>query len=106
MLQNKDITKVQEIKTYLKNSWLEPEFLSKHFNLLHFSKTSLLYSSVKECGVPFWDLLKLILIFPFMNISSVGAALEKRSNVETIAQKDTYYRALGNQKWIGEGYCF
>lgn len=106
MLQNKDITKVQEIKTYFKNSWLEPEFLSKHFNLLHFSKTSLLYSSVKECGVPFWDLLKLILIFPFMNISSVGAALEKRSNVETIAQKDTYYRALGNQKMDWRGLLF
>ena len=98
MLQNKDIIKVQEIKTFFKNTWLEPEFLSKHFDLLRFSKTSLLYKSVKECGVPFWDLLKLILLFPFMGVSNIGAAFDSRSKVETIAQKDTYYRALSNQK--------
>lgn len=98
MLQNKDIIKVQEIKTFFKNTWLEPEFLSKYFDLLRFSKTSVLYKSVKECGVPFWDLLKLIISLPFMGVSNVGSAFDSRSKVETIAQKDTYYRALSNQK--------
>lgn len=98
MLRNKDITEVQEIKTFFKSTWLEPEFLSEHFNLLRFSQTSLLYRSVKEYGVPFWDLLKLILTFPFMSISNIGAAFDSKGCVETIAQKDTYYRALSNQK--------
>jgi hypothetical protein len=48
MLQNKDITKVQEIKALFKDTWCQPEFFSKHFDLLHFSKTSKIYKSVKD----------------------------------------------------------
>ena len=66
--------------------------------MLRFSKTSVLYKSVEECGVPFWDIFRLILLFPFMGISNIGSAFDSRSKVETIAQKDTYYRALSNQK--------
>jgi hypothetical protein len=98
MLQNKDITKVQEIKALFKDTWCQPEFFSKHFDLLHFSKTSKIYKSVKEYGIPFWDLMKMIIVFPFMNIPNVGAAFDGKHNIEVTAQKDTYYRALANQK--------
>jgi len=30
MLQNKDITKIQEIKTLFQVSWTQPEFFLKH----------------------------------------------------------------------------
>lgn len=98
MLQNKDIVKIQEIKTLFKNSWTQPEFFSKHLELLNFSKTSKLFKSVKQCGVPFWDLIKLILALPFMGMESLGSVFSGKTPVEIKAQKDTYYRALANQK--------
>lgn len=98
MLQNKDIAKTQEVKAFFKDTWKQPEFLIKHLELLNFSKTSKLFKSVKQSGVPFWDLIKLILALPFMDMESVGAVFNGKSAVETKAQKDAYYRALANQK--------
>lgn len=98
MLQNKDIAKIQEVKTFFKDTWTQPEFLVKHLELLNFSKTSKLFKSVKQSGVPFWDLIKLILALPFMDMGSLGSVFNGSAPVETKAQKDTYYRALTNQK--------
>jgi hypothetical protein len=53
---------------------------------------------LKEYGIPFWDLMKMVIVFPFMNIPNVGAAFDGKHNIEATAQKDTYYRALANQK--------
>lgn len=98
MLQNKDIAKTQEVKTFFKDTWRQPEFFIKHLELLNFSKTSKLFKSVKQYGVPFWELIKLILVLPFMDMESLGSVFNGKSAVETKAQKDTYYRALANQK--------
>lgn len=98
MLQNKDIAKIQEIKTLFKDTWTQPGFLVEHLELLNFNKNSKLFKSVKKCGVPFWDLIKLIIALPFMDMESVGSVFNGSSTVETKARKDTYYRALTNQK--------
>lgn len=98
MLQNKDIAKIQEVKTFFNDTWVQPEFFLKHLELLNFHKTSKLFKSVKKCGVPFWDLMKLILVLPFMDMGSLGSVFNGGATVETKAQKDTYYRALTNQK--------
>lgn len=98
MLQNKDIAKTQEVKAFFKDTWRQPEFLIKHLELLNFSKTTKLFKSVKQSGVPFWDLIKLILALPFMDKESLGSVFDGKGTVETKAQKDTYYRALANQK--------
>ena len=98
MLQNKDIAKTQEVKAFFKDTWRQPEFFIKHLELLNFSKTSKLFRSVKQSGVPFWELIKLILALPFMDMESLGAVFNGRAAVETKARKDTYYRALANQK--------
>lgn len=98
MLQNKDIAKTQEIKTFFKDTWRQPEFIIKHFDLLHFSKTSKLFKNAKQSGVPFWELIRLNVALPFMNMESVGSVFNSHSAVETKARKDTYYRALANQK--------
>jgi hypothetical protein len=55
---------------------------------------------VKQSGVPFWDLIKLILALPFMDMESIGSVFNGKAAVETKAQKDTYYRALSNQSRI------
>lgn len=98
MLQNKDIAKTQEVKTFFKDTWTHPEFFIKQLELLNFSKTSNLFKSVKQTGVPFWDLIKLILLLPFMDMGSLGSAFNNKTSVELSAEKDTYYRALTNQK--------
>jgi len=106
MLQNKDIAKIQEVKTFFKDTWIQPEFFVKHLELLNFSKTSKLFKSVKQSGVPFWDLIKLILSLPFMDMGSLGSVFNGSAPVETKAQKDTYYRALTNQKMDWRNLAF
>jgi hypothetical protein len=39
MLQNKNIAKTQEVKTFFKDTWSQPEFLIQHLELISFSKT-------------------------------------------------------------------
>jgi len=98
MLQNKDITKIKEIETFFNKSWVQPEFFSKQLELFHFSKTSKIFSSFKESGVPVWSILKLLLILPFANIPNIHALYNTRMAPETHGQKDTNYRLLSNQK--------
>ena len=64
MLQNKDIAKIQEIKTLSQASWTQPEFSSEHFQL---------FQSVMSRGVPFWEIMRVLLVMPFMNIKNVGS---------------------------------
>lgn len=98
MLQNKDIIKIQEIGTFFTNSWIQPEFFSKQLELFHFSKTSRIFSSIKESGVPVWNLLKLLFVLPFANIQNIHSLYNNKLAPETDGQKDTYYRLLSNQK--------
>ena len=71
MLQTKDIAKIQEIKTFYKETWVQPEFFAKHLELFHFKKSSLLFNSVKSSGVHYWDLLKVLLILPFAGVKNI-----------------------------------
>ena len=65
MLQNKDIAKIQEIKIFFKNTWVSPEFFKKYLDLFKINKTSKIFKSAKEAGVPFGDVINLLLILPF-----------------------------------------
>lgn len=48
MLQNKDIAKIREIKTFFTDSWTHPYFFSKQIELFHFSKASTIFKSIKK----------------------------------------------------------
>lgn len=98
MLQDKDIAKIQEIKILFQDSWTQPEFFSKHLELFKFSKTSKLFLSVKESGVPFWEVMKILLVLPFMDIKNVGSLFNSSVGIKSKGQKDVYYRALSNQR--------
>ena len=98
MLRDKDIAKIQEIKTLFQDSWTQPEFFSKHLELFKFSKTSKLFLSVKESGVPFWEIMKILLLLPFMDIKNVGSLFNSSVACKTKGQKDVYYRGLSNQR--------
>ncbi len=98
MLQNEDITKIQEIKTYFTDRWIQPEFFSKQLELFNFSKTSIIFKSIKKSGVPVWDLLKLLFVLPFTNTQNISSLYDTRMFPDVKGQKDIYYRLLGNQK--------
>ena len=98
MLLDKDNAKIQEIKILFQDSWTQPEFFSKHLELFKFSKTSKLFLSVKESGVPFWEIMKILLILPFMDIKNVSSLFNSSVGIKSKGQKDVYYRALSNQK--------
>ena len=98
MLQNKDITKIQEIKILFQESWISPEFFKSHLEMFNFSKSSKIFRAVKKSGVPFWDVMKLLLVLPFTNTKNINSLFNSRFAPETSGQKDVYYRALANQK--------
>ncbi len=53
MLQNKDITEIQEIKMFFKDSWTTLEFFKEYLDLFKINKTSKIFKSVKSTGVTF-----------------------------------------------------
>jgi len=98
MLQDKDIAKIQEIKTFFTDSWIQPEFFSKQFELFDFTKASKIFMAIKKSGVPVWDIIKLLLILPFSNAKNIHSLYSTKMAPEVKGQKDTYYRLLSNQK--------
>ncbi len=98
MLQNKDIAKIQEIKIFFNKRWTQVEFFSKQLDLFHFSKTSKIFSLIKQSGVPAWDVLKLLFVLPFTNCSNIHSLYTNKMTPKVEGQKDTYYRMLSNQK--------
>jgi len=98
MLQNKDIAKIREIETFFTNSWVQPEFFSKQIELFRFSKTSKIFLSIKESGVPVWDIIRLLLVLPFSNVQNIHELYNTKMAPKTDGGKDTYYRLLSNQK--------
>jgi hypothetical protein len=98
MLQNKDIAKIQEIKTLFQDSWVQPEFLSKHLKIFKFSKSSKIFCAVKKSGIPFWEVMKLLLVLPFTNTKNINSLYNNKTAPATAGEKDVYYRALSNQK--------
>lgn len=99
MLQNKDIAKIQEIKTLFTDSWIQPEFFSQQINLFHFTKTSQIFRSIKKNGVAVWDILKLLFVLPFTNTKNINSLYTEKMTPEVSGEKDVYYRLLANQKF-------
>jgi hypothetical protein len=98
MLQNKDIAKIQEIKIFFNDTWISPEFLKKYLDLFKITKTSKIFKSVKETGVPFIDIIHLLLILPFTMNKTIYSLYTSKFTPVTKGKKDVYYRALSNQK--------
>jgi len=98
MLQNKDIAKIQEIKTFFDDSWSQPEFLAKQLELFNFSKTSIIFSRIKGSGISAWEILKILFVMPFTNTSTVYGMYHSKMSIDKQGEKDAYYRLLENQK--------
>jgi len=98
MLQNKDISNIQEIKILFKDSWIEPEFFSKQLELFNFTKASKIFNAIKKSGVPVWEIIKLLLILPLTGMENINSLYNNKLAPKAKGQKDTYYRLLSNQR--------
>jgi len=98
MLQNKDITKIQEIKTFFDDSWTQPEFFSKQLALFNFSKTSNFFTSIKQSGISAWEILTVLFVIPFTNTQTINSLYSTKMAIDSKAKKDAYYRLVENQK--------
>jgi len=97
MLQNKGITKIQEIKTLYTDKWIQPDFFSQQLELFKFTKTMSIFNSVKKNGICVWDLLKVLFVLPFTNTPNVFSLLNSKMALKSKGKKDAYYRLLANQ---------
>lgn len=98
MLQSKDIAKIQEVKIFFKETWVQPEFFAKHLELFNFKKSSAIFTSVKTSGISYWTLLKVLLVLPFTGVKNIRGLMNAPLAPKVSGEKDTYYRALENQK--------
>lgn len=98
MLHDKDIAKINEIKIFFKDTWTSPEFFKEYLDLFKINKASKIFKSVKETGVPFWDIINLLLILPFTTNNTINSLYTSRLAPVVKGKKDVYYRALSNQK--------
>jgi hypothetical protein len=98
MLHDKDIAKIQELKIFFKDTWVSPEFFKEYLDLFKISKASKIFKSVKETGVPFGDIINLLLILPFTMSKTINSLYTSKFTPLTKGKKDVYYRALSNQK--------
>ncbi len=98
MLHDKDIAKINEIKIFFKDTWTSPEFFKENLDLFKINKASKIFKSVKETGVPFWEVVSLLLILPFTISKTINSLYTSKLIPVVKGKKDLYYRALSNQK--------
>jgi hypothetical protein len=97
MLQNKDIAKVQEIKTFFNDSWTQAEFFSNQLSLFKFSKTTKFFTSIKKHGISAWDILSVLFVMPFTNTPTINSLFTTKMAIDSEGKKDSYYRLLENK---------
>ncbi len=73
MLQNKDIIKIQEIKTLFDDRWKQSAFFSQQIKLFKCTQALQIFKSIKKYGVAVWDVLQLLLVLPFTVSKTINA---------------------------------
>ena len=92
MLQNKDIKKIDELKTNYTHSWFEVDSLLKLIDIFHFSSLLKSFSHFKKQGFHFKYVLSVLLSLPFAGIGNINLLSEKNTN----GKKDVFYRMKSN----------
>jgi len=95
MLHNEGISKINEIKTFFKDNWLQPSVLHEMLGLIKFPKAQKIFKSAKTKGVDFHTVIELLLFLPLLGMQSINQAV--KSNTGQTKKKDVYYRGMSNQ---------
>jgi len=92
MLHDKDIKKIDELKTDFSHSWFEVDYLLKVIDIFKFSSLFKNFSHFKKQGYKFKHVLSILLVLPFIGISNINLLSEKNCK----AKKDVFYRLKNN----------
>lgn len=92
MLRNKDIKKIDELKTNFTHSWFEVDYLLNVIDIFKFSSLLKSFSKFKKQGYQFKYILSVLILFPFIGVSNIN--LMSRNNSD--AKKDVFYRLKNN----------
>jgi len=98
MLQNKDITNLSELKTSFVQDNKKSEFFLKFVDVLKLGKLHLVFSKVKQKGIPSILIIRILLIFPFISQKNVHGYTKSAWHKFYDFGKDSFYRLKNNSK--------
>ena len=106
MLQSKDIKNLSELKLSFVNSHKKPEFFLAFMAILKLGKLHAIFSNSKKTGISSLHLIRLLLVFPFIDQKSVLGFTKSYWQKFTGFGKDAYYRLKNNTKINWRGFLF
>lgn len=93
MLYPKDTTEIEQIKTILtKDGLSRTDTLIDLLRLFNITSLCLKNGMIKHKGYSLLEVLTVLLLFPFMTISTVRSFYLSRFNQLTEAKQDTFFR--------------
>jgi len=98
MLQHKGIKNLSELKESFVKNRKNPEFFLSFMNILKLSKLHGTFSNAKQKGISSIQLIRLLLIFPFIEQASVFSFTMSYWQEFAGYGKDAYYRLKNNAK--------
>ncbi len=98
MLRDKDIKNLSELKTTFVSAHKKEEFFSDMIKILKLGKHHAIFSGVKEKGISALAIITILIIFPFIGVSSVNTFVKSYWNKFAGYGKDVYYRLKNNPK--------
>jgi len=98
MLQSKDIKNLSELKESFVNSHKKPEFFLAFMDILKLGKLHATFSNSKQKGISSLHLIRLLLVFPFIDQKSVLGFTMSYWQKFAGYGKDAYYRLKNNPK--------
>lgn len=96
MLQNKDIKNLSELKTTFLCDDKNESFFTEMISILKIGKHHAIFSSVKEKGISVLLIIKIFIIFPFIEQKNVHQFVSSYWQKFTNFGKDVYYRLKNN----------
>jgi len=98
MLQSKDIKNLSELKQSFVKSHKKPEFFLEFMNILKVGRLHAIFSNSKQKGISSLHLIRLLLVFPFIDQKSVFSFTKSFWQKFAGYGKDAYYRLKNNPR--------
>lgn len=98
MLRSKDITNLSELKTSFVQDNKKSEFFLKFIDVLKLGKLHSVFSKVKQKGIPSLLLIRILVIFPFIDQKNVHGYTKSTWSKFYNFGKDAFYRLKKNPK--------
>ncbi len=98
MLRDKDIIKIQEIKTLFKSNWIRQDNLRTLLTLFKINSLSNIFKTIKKSGVCVWDIFHILILITFSTSKTINGIQKDKFAPKSEGKKDVYYRLLSNQK--------